>query len=167
MTEYSLDMRAQMTAESADEVVVSLLTFTHPSQPQPLRISSDRTEVISYEPFTQGTVSRGETYWWVPMAVVLPGEGEDVTPEIRLTLDLIDRDILVILRSDPTPAQVTLEIVSAARPDVVEIVHEGFEVQSAPYDETQVSLIITQKSFVAEPHPADTMTPLTCPGLFR
>ena len=167
MTEYSLDMRAQMTAESADEVVVSLLTFTHPSQPEPLRISSDRTSVIGYEPFTQGTVSRGQTFWWVPMSIVLPGEGEDVTPEIRLTLDLIDRELLTLLRSDPTPAQVLLEIVSAERPDIVEIVHDGFEVQSAPYDETSVTLVITQTSFVHEPHPADTMTPITTPGLFR
>ena len=167
MTTYSLDLRSQMTAEDADEVLVTLLTFSHPSQPAPIRISSDRTQVLSYDPFLQGTVSRGKTFYWVPMAVVLPSEGDDAQPEIRITLDLIDREVLQILRSDPTPATMLLEIVSAERPDIVEACHDGYEVQAAPYDEAQVSLVVIQTSFANEPHPADTMNPLTTPGLFR
>lgn len=167
MTTFSLDLRAQLTADASDEVLVTLLTFEHPSQSEPIRISSDRTQVISYDPFMQGTISRGQTYWWVPMAVVLPGEGEEATPEIRVTLDLIDRDVLTILRSDPTPATMRLEIISAERPDIVEIYHDGYEVQAAPYDEAQVSLVVVQTPFANEPHPADTMNPLTTPGLFR
>ena len=88
-----------MYGQQTDEVVVGLLTFTHPSWPEPIRISSDRTEVLSYEPLTYATTSRGEIYYWVPFFMTLPDDAEDQAPAAFMSIENVSRDLIAPIRT--------------------------------------------------------------------
>lgn len=167
-TVYSLDVRRQMTAEHGTEVPIHLLTFTHPDDPDhPVRITSDRTEVVSVEPFMYGTRSRGEVYYWLPLELVEPSDGEDVRPEFQLRINLLNREVFKVIRAHRTPADVLIELISSARPDKVERDMHGFRTAAAPWEGAVANLVLAQRSADDEPYPAPTMNPITAPGLFR
>lgn len=167
MTTLSLDMRAGMTAESSDIVAITLLTFTLPSGGDLVRLSSDRTRRFSIDPVLYGTMSRGDRYLWMPMSLVLPDDADGTPPEARLVLGAADREIFKVIRASREKASCKIEIVSEAAPDTVQEQLGRFKVQTAPYDEGQVSIVLGQKSFLGEGWPYCRFTPGYAPGLHR
>lgn len=166
--EFSLDMRAALQDQHSDEVLVTLLTFTRPGGTETIRISSDRTMVVDFDRpnVLWGTRSRGEIFYWLPLVVVFPSYGEDRVPQFRVQLDMIDREIVRILRGSNVPADCTVEIVRAADPDFVCIRHTGYKLTSAPWNDAVAQLVVKQRAYDTEPFPAGTMNPTTFPGLF-
>src|SRR5215203_1946511 len=122
----SLDFRAAMNAQETGEVPVSLLTITHEDLVEPLRISSDPTARLTTDPLQYGTVSRGETYLYIPFQLSLPEDSEEAGPQAQLILQDIDRELIPLIRSASTPPQVLMEIVLASAPDDVEIEFPSF-----------------------------------------
>lgn len=165
MTSFSLDFRQAMADEHSDVVPILLLTFTHPSLPSPLRLSSDRGPRLSEDPLTYGTISRGNTFLWLPMSIILPGDDDQAAPELRLVIDAIDRNIYAVIRSSSEPATCKLEMVQSGSVDTVEMSIDNLETQSAPYDDSSVQLVMGQESFWGEQWPRGLMTPTTAPGL--
>lgn len=165
MTSFSLDFRRAMADEHTDVVPILLLTFAHPALPAPLRLSSDRTTRLSDDPLAYGTVSRGNTFVWLPLSIILPGDDDQAASELRLVIDAIDRQIYAVIRSSSEPATCTLEMVQSGSLDIVEMAIANLETQSAPYDETSVQLVMGQESFWGEQWPRGLMTPTTAPGL--
>ena len=101
----SLTLRRALNAQEAGEVPAWLLTITHPLLDAPIRLSSDPTVRLTEAPeITYGTVSRGESYMFLPISFPLPDEKGDATPLMRLTLDNVGRELINILRSTTTPA---------------------------------------------------------------
>lgn len=166
--EFTLDMREALQGQHTDEIIVTLLTFTRPGEAEPIRLSSDRTEPVDFSGLNAawGTYSRGETYIWVPLSVVAPAYGEDVLPQFRIAIDMIDREIVSVLRGSRIPADATVEFIRASDPDFVAITHKGYRLKSAPWNDAAAQLIIRQRSYDDEPYPAGTMNPTTFPGLF-
>lgn len=168
MTIYSLDMRAAAMAERTDVFEIHLLTFTHEDLPDPIRLSSDATERLDTDPLTYGTVSRSNTFTWVPMSVIAPGDDEDqFAGMFRIVLDAVDREIFSVIRASSTPATCLIEMVLSTDLDTVEHSYAGFETISAPYDESQVTLTLGLETFVGESWPKGRMTPKITPGLHR
>ena len=161
-------MRAALQDQHTNEVLVTLLTFSRPGEPEVVRLSSDRTLPVDFSGPNAlwGTKSRGEIFYWLPMTVVFPGYGEDRVPEFRVTLDMVDREMLAILRGDNIPADVLVEVVRAVDPDFVVLRHSGYKLRSAPWNDTAVQLVVKQRSYDTEPYPCGTMNPSTFPGLF-
>lgn len=166
MTTLSLNIREAMAAEATGAVPICLLTFTHPDLDTPLRASSDPTTRISIDPLVYGTVSRSLTFLWVPMSPTMPGDDDKSPPQISIVLDALDRSIFAVIRASTTPAVAKLEIVLDTSPDIVEMALDNFKIVTAPYDESQITLALSQESFWGEPWPAGHMTPLYFPGLF-
>lgn len=167
MTEMSMDGRAQLAAEHRGSVPIWLLTFMHPALEAPIRLSSDRTKRLSIDPYILGTISRGNEYLWVPMDFVLPGDDEEAPPQIRVTIEAVDRSIFNVVRASREPATCKIELVWSFSPNLVELTLDHFEVVSAPYDEAQVTINLSQESFWGESWPTGRFTPTYFPGLHR
>lgn len=167
MTLISLDARQAMTAETTDVVPITLLTFTHPGLEDPVLLSSDRTKRLSVDPLYYGTVSRTNTFLWMPMSVLMPGDDEQSAPEIKIIIDAVDRQIFSVIRASIVPAQCHLELIYDTDLDEVIQSLDAFEVVSAPYDESQVTLVLSQESFWGEGWPFGRMTPAAFPGIHR
>lgn len=167
MTVYSLDARQAGYAETTDGFWITLLTFSHPDLPEPVLLSSDRTQRITDDPLVYGTVSRGDNYLWVPMGVLYPGDDGQSAPEFKIVLDAIDREMFAVIRASATPATAKIETVWWADVDTPEETYDGFEVQSAPYDISQITVVLGTESFWGESWPNGRMTPKSTPGLHR
>lgn len=167
MTVLSLNARSQMTAEHRDGVPIWLFTFTHPALEAPIRLSSDPTRRLSIDPYLLGTLSRGMQFLWVPGDLTLPADDEDAPPQIRLIVDALDRTIFDVIRASRAPAAAKIEHVWSFSPNLVEMTLDHLEVTSAPYDETQVTINLSQESFWGEGWPSGRFTPTWFPGLHR
>lgn len=162
----SLTFREAMNAQETGEVVIVLMTISHPSYPTPLRLSSDPTTLLSEAPLQYGTVSRGQTYLFCPFSTTLPDDVDERAPTARLALENVSRDLVAIIRSISTPATATIEVVLASSPDSVEIEYPQFEVKSAQYNANIMTLELSIDALTDEPYPAGTFSPSAFPGLF-
>ncbi len=163
----SLDFRKELTRDSSADIPITLLTFTHPELFEPIRITSDETTCLSIDPYMMGTISRGETFYYVPVALVLPGDDEAAAPQMKISIATIDQAIIRAIRSTGVPASCLFELVHASDPDDVNVALDYFELVSAPYDQAQATLVLSQEAFWSEPWPRGSMTPTWFPGLHR
>jgi len=162
----SLTLRTAANAEATGEILIFLVTVTHELLETPLRFSSDPTERLSVDPLVYGTSSRGDTYSFLPLGLVLPDDSDGTPPAIKLTIDNVSRDMIPLLRSVSTPATVTVELVLASDPDTVEVAWPDFDLVNASYDAGQVSIDLAVNALATEPYPAGSFTPSGFPGMF-
>jgi hypothetical protein len=162
----SVTMRDAMFAQESGQVIVTLLTITHPQLSAPFYISSDPTQVVSYTPLIYGTVSRGLTYTFIPFSVILPDDKDESPPAAKLVLDNTARELIPLLRSTGTPATIKLEQVLASAPNAVEISYPELDLVSMDYEAGQITLTLEINALLFEPFPAGTFNPADFPGLF-
>lgn len=155
-------------SEETDEVIIVLLTIMHGGITQPIRLSSDPTQRLDepVEEVVYGTVSRGEQYIYYPFQIDLPSDEAEAAPRARISVDNVRREITQAIRSITTPPTVTIEIVLASQPDVVEAVFPSFDLAEVTYDALTVSGTLTLDSLAGEPYPAGRYDPARFPGLF-
>jgi len=162
----SLTMRGAMNAQETGEVPVFLLRITHALLDAPILISTDPTQRLSDSPLVYGTRSRGEDYMFLPMGYAMPDETDGGVPAMRLTIENVGLELIALLRSTSTPAQVGMELVLASAPDMPEITLPQFELVGADYDAEQVILTLALNGLATEPFPFGSFSPATFPGLF-
>ena len=89
----SQEYREWVKQWDSDDPLVLLIEIHHESLTDPVRISSDMTQFLGFEPETQeplyGTVSNGHTYYAFPFAFTLPDqpEGTDASRTPRGCVD--------------------------------------------------------------------------------
>ncbi len=152
----SASARQAIFAADSGEAFVILLTFTHASLAEPIRVSSDAVD----------TVSRGHIYVAYPFELTLPDDDESRAPRARLIIDNVDRQIVAVLRELTTSPVLTLEVVRASEPDVVEAVFHDFRLRNVRYDSHVIEADLTIEDFTAEPYPAGSFCPSLFPGIF-
>lgn len=152
----STGARQAIFAAESGEAFIILLTFTHESLATPIRVGSDSVD----------TVSRGQAYIAYPFDLTLPDDDEGRAPRARLVIDNVDRQIVASLRNLATSPVLTLEIVRAAAPDVVEAVFHDFRLRNVRYDSHVIEADLTIEDFTAEPYPAGSFCPSLFPGIF-
>ncbi len=151
----SLTRQALYAPETGDAFLI-LLTITHATLEEPIRVTSDAVD----------TVSRGETFVAFPFDLVLPDDGEGRAPRAKLTIDNVDRTIVQAVRGLTSSPGVLIEIVRAADADTVEARFLDFKLINVSYDAQRVEGVLTIEDFTAEPFPAGTFSPGLFPGLF-
>jgi Domain of unknown function (DUF1833) len=143
-------------ASETGEGFAVLLTLSHAQLDSPLRVAG------SDGPIT----SRGDTFMPYPFKITLPDDAERQSPEARLVIDNVDRQIILALRNLDTAPQVTIEIVRVADPNTVEARFDSFRLGQVSYDMHMVEGFLSLEDFTAEPFPAGCFSPGHFPGLF-
>lgn len=162
----STTLRTAFNAQESNQIVVVLLTITHPDLASPIYLSSDPTTAISTVPVVYGTTSRSNIYTFVPMSVTLPDDKDDSPPQAKLALSNVSREMIVAVRSVESPASIKIELVRAAAPNTVEIAYPPVDLISADADASTITLTLSSDSMLAEPYPADTIAPASFPSVF-
>lgn len=166
--------QAAANAEETGEVVVILLTITHADLEAPIRLSNDPTQRLdlleseseaSGQP-VYGTISRGDSYLYLPFQLTLPQEQDQSPPSARVVIENVGRDLVPLLRSTSTPAQVTIEILLASDLETVEVTFPTLDLAQADYDAGQATLDLVVDYLANEPYPAGNFDPSGFPGLF-
>lgn len=166
MRTLSLNFRQALFAQESGELPVFLLTITHPDLAVPIRLSSDSGERLSVEPLRYGTVSRGETFYFVGMDITLPDEQDGSPPASKMIISNVDRELIPTARSVLSPAQVKLEAVLASAPDDVEFEIPALDMVHLNYDLGQLTFDLMIDSLASEPFASGSFDPASFPGLF-
>lgn len=158
-----------LTGAQTSEVFIILVAITHTdlgsSPDQTIRFSSDPTTRHTTTPLVYKTVSRGDDYYFIPMAVTLPNDSDGAPSTAQLSISNVGRDLIELLRSVSSPAQVTLELVLASDPDEVGFELPVLDMTSANWDKDTVSLTLTIEALDREPYPAGSFDPASFPAL--
>lgn len=165
MRTLSPTLIAALNGEETAEVYVLLITIDHPLLITPFRFSTDTTTRLTTEPLRYGTVSRGNTFTYLPVGFVQPEDGDGVPPAISLTIDNIDRETTALLRSTQVAASVTCEIVLASAPDSVETSWPAFDLTQASLGATSIQIDLAIDAMQFEPYPAGRFGPAYFAGL--
>lgn len=167
MRTVSLTFRKAANAENTEEVIIALLTITHPSiADDPLYVSSDPTTRLSDTPLTYGTISRGNNYIFAPLQLALPDDIDERAPTARLLVENVSQDIIAAARQFTTPPTCKIELVMSSTLDVVEVEYPEFDVKNIQYDANQITLELSIDSLTDEPMPAGSFNPSGFGGLF-
>ncbi|MBI1215691.1 MAG: DUF1833 domain-containing protein [Alphaproteobacteria bacterium] len=151
----TLARRAIYGAETG-EVFLILLTISHAELAQPIRVCSDAVDIVS----------RDDTFAAFPFSLTLPDDDDNPSPQARLSIDNVDRQIVAAVRSISSAPGVLIEIIRAADPDTVEASFADFKLTDVTYDSHRVEGNLTIEDFTAEPFPAASFSPGLFPGLF-
>lgn len=170
----SLNYRLSMDASETDQVEVVLIHITHPELSGPIRLSTDPTSRLSVEPLTYGTRSTWkdsdpltEPFEFVVAAAQMPDDNEDTPPAAQLVFAALDAGLAASLRSTNLPATVSMAVVLASAPDLVEFEIGGLKLVEAGGDAAEITLNLSRDPLTAEPSPFRRMTRTTFPGLHR
>lgn len=161
--------RRLMHGTTLTDYEVVLMRIRHPDLDEDLYLSSDATEVVSYEPYRFGTRSTwlGEekTFLTIAIGVDLPDDSTDAPMQGSLVLDLLDSRIAEILTSTHEMAQVDLCVVMRSSPDFIERQFLGLEMEMAESDGGSVSMSFARHGDSEDPCPKDRTTKERFPGL--
>jgi hypothetical protein len=152
----TLAARNALNASGTGEVFLILLTLSHPTLVEPLRVTSDAV----------ATISREQVFSPFPFELTLPDDAEGASRDARLSIDNIDRRVVLAIRSLQSAAYILIEIVRAAAPDVIEAKFEDFRLTDVSYDSQVVAGNLSLEDFISEPFPAAIFSPGLFPGLF-
>jgi Domain of unknown function (DUF1833). len=161
---------AMMEQDTSDRDVV-LITMTHHSWAEPVRLSTDPTQWLynheeTGEPIF-GTVSRGETYLFVPISASLPTSSDESPPEGKIQFANVGRVVTPYLKMvDQQYPRITLEFVNAETPDTVETSWPEMELGSANWDASMAEVGIINNIASSEPMPWLRFVPAYFPNLF-
>jgi len=141
--------------ETTDEVWLVLLTISHASLAQPIRVVHNNEAITS----------RGNTFQAYAFSFIMPGQGGDGPGEAQLSIDNTDRVIVETIRSITDAPDVLVEVVLADTPDVVEIALPPLKLRDVTYNAATVTGFLRFEDLITEPV-AETITPSRLPALF-
>lgn len=149
-------MKAAVFSQETEEVFLVLLTLNHIELDEPIRLVNN----------TEQIVSNGNTFIPFPFRLTLPIDDSTSLPRASLEVDNVDRQIVEAIRTITSAPTVTLEIVRAAAPDVIEISWDDFRLQDVSYNSLTITGTLSMENFIGEPYPSDQFVPSTFPGIF-
>lgn len=138
--------RASRARETPD-VFTILLDFEHPTFQFPFRLAHN----------TEPVLSNGKVYKAFPFRLRLPSE-TDRSPEARLQIANVDQEIGKILDGITTPIDVTMTLVLAETPDIIERTWSGFRFRDVRWNAVFAEGILTQRQFDREIWPPRRLT---------
>jgi hypothetical protein len=165
MRSLSEDFRKAINSQSTGEVVIVLLTITHPNFSEDIRVCSDPYETLPIAG-VKGVVSQGLEYVYLPFSIQLPTQDDTNTPRASLSIDNIDRRIVAAARQASSKLSVKIEIVLSSDVDNPEISVDNFKLQNVTFDAFAVNGELSMDYYDLEPFPYARLTPTYFPGAF-
>lgn len=134
-----------------------LVEIAHPDMPEPIRVCNAGQSVFS----------GGNQYVHFPFELDLPRESEDAPPTVTLRVCNVDRQIVQAVRTYAGDITVTVNLVMASSPDLVEAGPFELTMREASYDALVVEGVLAFQDVLNEPYPAGSFTPSRTPGIFQ
>ena len=163
MRSLSAALTYAMMQQETDIVPLVLLTITHPTLAQPIRL-------VNNAPLDSGSnniVRGGQTYVAFPFDLTLPDDVERQAPRGRLSVQNVTREIVDFIRVPPPAPQVTMEVINAAAPEEGGAFFGPFDFSAPEYDDkwVETDLVIADESRMEASHARYDGTRV--PALFR
>lgn len=170
----SLNARMAQDAQSTSEIYVALFHIAHPSLDKPVLLSTDNTERLQDDPLMYGTRSTWmdvnpftDPYLFVLASANVPSDIDDAATDMSFVLENVDNDIAKLLRSFTDFATVSVAVVLADSPNMIEAEWQGLKLMSAQINAGEVTLSASRQPIEDEKVPSGRMTKNRFPGVHR
>ncbi len=151
--------KTMANAPETGEVLLALVTIDSPYIiGGPLRVVQNLEDIVS----------NGNTYTAFPFEVTLPEDVDEGPAKVTLSLDNVDRSIVTAIKGIPTTDApiVTVDIIVASQPDVVEISMPNMVLRNVSGDAFRIDGELRLDEDDLIPFPEGSFTPVGFPGLF-
>lgn len=152
--------RSAAFGEETDEVFVVLITISHETLAEPIRVCSD------YKPGNASTISQGREFIFFPFSFEFPADTDDALPQVTLQIDNVSTQITEAIRLIDTAPKVEVEVVVASQPDVLEAGPMLFQFANVEVNSLVITGTLGYQPILNEPYPAWSFTPAVSPSLF-
>jgi hypothetical protein len=176
MPTVSLEFRKAAYAPETGRVIIALITLSHPSLVDDIRISTDPTQRLDeYTTDTDviyGTVSEAlsigtpKSYIFFPIRIKLPDDTDEGPGAMTLEIDNVHRVYTETIRTLFTPVACNLSLVLDNTPNVIEAQWPEFLLTNIKYDASVISGTLNLELLNREPFPAGMFAPASFPGIF-
>lgn len=146
---------AAANAQYTDKVWLMLLEITHATLTTPIRVVNNNEDIVS----------NGNTYLKAAFDMPLPDE-IDESPSVQIVIDNVDRLIVDSARSISSPATVTLSVVLADTPNVIEAGPFLMQLVRVSYDKLKVTGTLIYEDILNDQFPAQTFNTARYPGIY-
>ena len=144
-------------AQETSKVFLVLLEVQHADLIEPIRLVNNTTDIIS----------DSHTYTAFPFMPTLPGDSDDREPVAEINIINVTRELIDEIRNINEDLVVTMKVVLADSPSVIEWGPVDMEVQGIRYDANVITFSLGMQAFTQEPFPYKAFTPNQFPGLFK
>jgi hypothetical protein len=155
--QLSPELLAQLFSQESEDPFLILVTLSHSSFVTPIRLVNN----------TEPIISRTNTFNTFPMKITLPVDDGETARGVTIEFDNVGLELISALRSVVnTQIEVTLEMVLASMPDIVQMSVEELKIAGIRYDRQRISAELIVDNFLSTGMTSERYTPQNFPGLF-
>jgi hypothetical protein len=154
--QLSNELIAQLFSQESADPFLTLVTLTHQSFAQPIRLVNN----------TKDITSRGNVFGAFPMKIRLPIDDGETAKEFSIQFDNVSLELIDEIRSVTTRIGVKLEMILASMPDVVQMSQEDLFINSITYNARSINARLVLDSFLNTEMTSERYNPKNFPGIF-
>lgn len=163
--DVSSTLKEQVFAQQMTDVVITLITISHPDLSADINISSDPTETLSTG--VLGTVSNYVEYTQLPFELTLQEQTENLLARAVLKVDNISREIIQAIRTASNePPTVRIQLVLASDVDTAELDIQDLKLNNIRANQFYVEGELQPEIIQGEKYPYKTFNQADWPGVF-
>lgn len=168
----SSDFSLASLASETDEAIVLLIEINHYSLTEPIRISSDMTELYGYEEESGDPIyvtrHQGKGFLYAPFSFIPPGTPDDDSmPQAKFVVANVDERIIQSIRDIHSRLTVKAVAVYASDPDIIVSDIPMLWVEQVDYDAGSITASMGFKHFLGEKLPGVKFNNANFPALFK
>lgn len=152
--QLSNELKAQLFAQESGDPFLTLVTLSNATFTA--RLVNNSRDIIS----------RGNTFTAFPMKITLPVDDGETARTFSIDLDNASLALISNLRTVTDPIQVTIEMILASMPDVVQMSFDQLAIANINYNATKISAVVIMDNFLSIEMTSERYTPKNFPGLF-
>lgn len=153
---FTPEALAEINRRESAEAFLLLATISNPDLATPYRFVRNNADVVS-----RGMTFEARMFEWA-----LPTDTEDGPQQVQFSFDNIDQDTTDFLRRTTSNVMVTIELISSARPDVVELTVGDLALKTITLTHDRVSGNLSHEDVMNLKYPGDIYNPLEYAGIF-
>lgn len=142
---------------STDEVFLFFIEINESSLDEPLRFVGSKSDLIVND----------TTYVGYPFMLNLPSDDGETVSSVELVIGNVDRELNATIRSIQSGLEATYWIALASSPEIVQEGPFTMGLTSVKMDALTITGTLTTEPIMAQGVCDFTVTPVTCPGLFK
>lgn len=150
------ELLAQMFAQESDDAFLTLVTLSHETFADDIRLVNNTVEIQS----------RLQTFMPFPMRIRFPVDDGETAREFSIDFDNVSLTLIEGIRTVTTPISVKIEMVLASMPNLVQVEQAELKIATLTYNKTMVSAKIILDNFLNTEMTSERYAPSNFPGLF-
>lgn len=143
-------------AQNTNEAFILLVTFVHAPTLETYRCCLN----------TEDITSNGNVFTATYFEITLPEDGDRAPAGCQITVDNVDRRLVGLLRKITEPLQVTVQVVLASQPNVIEMEFTDLVLREAQWDEYKISGMLASEDPLNQVFPGHLYDQKSFPGIF-